>query len=174
MTLSTQVDSAAINMSLAWADVTHSMDNFSLRTAPAITMGYRSNLAIADNLSWSLDAQLPLAFGELKVGTDGNLSSHDSTITNPSNAMFQLLNFNGTQRDILGLFAELNGDIGDWGYQAGLRQNRTSLDSGEVTSSGMMGMMSNAANMLAMQFNQADRSLEYNPTDLVHKLTRSL
>jgi iron complex outermembrane receptor protein len=174
MTLSSQVNGAAINMSLAWADVTHSMDNFSLRTAPAMTMGYRSNLAIADNLSWSLDAQLPLAFGELKIGTDGNLSSHDSTITNPSNAMFQLLNFNGTQRDILGLFAELNGDIGDWGYQAGLRQNRTSLDSGEVTSSGMMGMMSNAANMLAMQFNQADRSLDYNTTDLVLKFNRSL
>ena len=34
MTLSTQVNDAAINMSLAWADVTHSMDNFSLRTSP--------------------------------------------------------------------------------------------------------------------------------------------
>jgi len=174
MTLSTQVDNATINMSLAWADVTHSMDNFSLRTAPAMTMDYRSNLATADNLSWSLNAQLPLAFGELKIGTDGNLSSHDSTITNPSNVMFQLLNFNGTQRDILGLFAELNGDIGDWGYQAGVRQNRTSLNSGEVTSSGMMGMMGNAANMLAMQFNQADRNLDYDTTDLVLKFNRSL
>ena len=174
MTHSTQVDNATINMSLAWADVTHSMDNFSLRTAPAMTMDYRSNLATADNLSWSLNAQLPLAFGELKIGTDGNLSSHDSTITNPSNVMFQLLNFNGTQRDILGLFAELNGDIGDWGYQAGVRQNRTSLNSGEVTSSGMMGMMGNAANMLAMQFNQADRNLDYDTTDLVLKFNRSL
>ena len=102
MTLSTQVDSTAINISLAWADVTHSMDNFSLRTAPAMTMGYRSNLATADNLSWSLDAQLLLSFGELKIGTDGNLSSHNSTISNPTNAMFQLLNFNDTQRHILG------------------------------------------------------------------------
>ena len=174
MTLSTQVDSAAINMSLAWADVTHSMDNFSLRTAPAITMGYRSNLATADNLSWSLDAQLPLAFGELKIGSDGNLSNHDSTIINPTNGMFQLLNFNGTEREILGLFAELNGDIGDWGYQAGIRQNRITLDSGEVSSSGMMGMMGDAVNMLAMQFNQADRNLDYDTTDLVLKLNRSL
>ena len=174
MTLSTQVDSAAINMSLAWADVTHSMDNFSLRTTPAMGMDYRSNLATADNLSWSLNAQLPLAFGELKIGTDGNLSSHDSTISNPNNAMFQLLNFNRTQRDILGLFAELNGDIGDWGYQAGIRQNRTSLDSDEVTSSGIMGMMGNAANTLAIQFNQADRSLDYDTTDLVLKFNRSL
>jgi iron complex outermembrane receptor protein len=174
MTLSTQVDSTAINISLAWADVTHSMDNFSLRTAPAMTMGHRSNLATADNLSWSLDAQLPLPFGELKVGTDGNLSSYDSTITNPTNGIFQLLNFNATQRDIIGLFAELNGDIGDWGYQAGIRQNRITMNSGDVSSSGMMAMMGDAANMLAMQFNQADRNLNYDTTDLVLKFNRSL
>ena len=173
MTLSTDLNGTSINMAVAWADVTHSMDNFSLRTAPAMTMGYRSNLATADNLSWSLDAQLPLAFGELKVGTDGNLSSHNSTITNPTNGMFELLNFNATQRDILGLFAELNGDIGDWGYQAGIRQNRISLDSGDVSSSGMMAMMGDTANMLAMQFNQADRNLNYDTTDLVVKLNRS-
>jgi iron complex outermembrane receptor protein len=174
MTLSTQVDSTAINMSLAWADVTHSMDNFSLRAAPPMTMGYRSNLATADNLSWSLDAQLPLSFGDVKIGTDGNLSSHNSTITNPTNGMFQLLNFNDTQRDILGLFAELNGDIDDWGYQAGIRQNRITLDSGDVNSSGMMAMMGDAANMLAMQFNQADRNIDYDTTDLVLKLNRTL
>jgi iron complex outermembrane receptor protein len=174
MTLNSQLDKARINLSLATADVTHSMNNFSLRTAPAMEMGYRTNLATADNLSWSLNAQLPLAFGELKIGTDGNLSSHDSTISNPTNAMFQLLNFNGTERDIIGLFAELNGDIGDWGYQAGIRQNRTTLETGEVASSGMMGMMGSAANMLAMQFNQADRKLDYSSTDLVLKLNRSL
>ena len=174
MTLSTDANGTEINMSLAWADVTHSMDNFSLRTAPAMGMGYRSNLATADNLSWSLDAQLPLTFGELKIGTDGNLSSHDSTISNPNNGMFELVNFNATQRDILGLFAELTGDIGDWGYQAGIRQNRTSLESGEVSSSGMMEMMGNTANMLAMQFNQADRNLDYNSTDLVLKFNRIL
>ncbi|MDC0088910.1 TonB-dependent receptor, partial [Porticoccaceae bacterium] len=174
MTLSTQVDSTAINISLAWADVTHSMDNFSLRTATAMTMGYRSNLATADNLSWSLDAQLLLSFGELKIGTDGNLSSHNSTISNPTNAMFQLLNFNDTQRHILGLFAELDGDIGAWGYQAGIRQNRITMDGGDVSSSGMMAMMGDVANMLAMQFNQADRNLNYDTTDLVLKLNRSL
>ena len=179
MTLSTDLNGTylngtSINMAVAWADVTHSMDNFSLRTAPPMTMSYRSNLATADNLSWSLDAQLPLSFGELKVGTDGNLSSHDSTITNPTNEMFQLLNFNATQRDTLGLFAELNGDIGDWGYQAGIRQNRITMNSGDVSSSGMMAMMGDAANMLAMQFNQADRNLNYDTTDLVLKFNRSL
>ena len=174
MTLRTDVKGTDINMAVAWADITHSMDNFSLRTSPAMAMAYRSNLATADNFSWSLDAQLPLALGELKIGTDGNLSSHDSTISNPNSAMFQLLNFNGTQRDILGLFAELNGDIGDWGYQAGIRQNHTTFDSGEVSSSGMMAMMGNAASMLAMRFNQAERNLDYNTTDLVLKLNRTL
>jgi iron complex outermembrane receptor protein len=170
----TDLSGTSINMAVAWADVTHSMDNFSLRAAPPMTMGYRSNLATADNLSWSLDTQLPLSFGELKIGTDGNLSSHDSTITNPTNAMFQLLNFAGTQRDILGLFAELNGDMGNWGYQAGIRQNRITLDSSTVSSSGMMAMMGDPANMLAMQFNQADRNLDYDTTDVVLKLNRSL
>ena len=172
--VNTEINSARINMAVAWADVTHSMDNFSLRTAPSMNMAYRSNLATADNLSWSLDVQLPLAFAELKIGTDGNLSSHDSIISNPNNAMFELLNFNDSQRDILGLFAELNSNIGDWQYQAGIRHNRIAMDSGEVASSGMMAMMGDAASMLAMQFNQADRKLDYNTTDLVLKFNRTL
>ena len=48
------------------------------------------------------------------------------------------------------------------------------MDGGDVSSSGMMAMMGDVANMLAMQFNQADRNLNYDTTDLVLKLNRSL
>jgi len=174
LTLKTQQNNADINMSLSWADVAHGMDNFSLRKKPAMTMGYRSNTASADNIAWSLDVQLPIAVGELKLGSDGNLTSHNSLITNPENALFQVRNFIDSERNSIGVFAELNGDLVDWGYQVGIRHNRITLDSDEVGASGMMGMMASSANMLAMQFNGADRSLQHNINDMVIKLNHAL
>ena len=127
-----------LNMAVSWADVDHGMDNFSLRKKPAMTMKYRHNQANAENLAWSIDAQLPVSAGELKLGTDGNLQSHNSVITNPKNAMFEVKNFTDSERDNLGVFAELNGNFNQWNYQVGVRHNRIELISGNVSASGMM------------------------------------
>jgi iron complex outermembrane receptor protein len=127
-----------LNMAVSWADVDHGMDNFSLRKIVDNPMKYRHNQANAENLAWSIDAQLPVTAGELKLGTDGNLQSHNSVITNPKNAMFEVKNFTDSERDNLGVFAELNGNFNQWNYQVGVRHNRIELNSGNVSASGMM------------------------------------
>ena len=127
-----------LNMAVSWADVNHGMDNHSLRKNPAMTMKYRHNQANAENLAWSIDAQLPISLGELKLGTDGNLQSHNSAITNPTNNDFKVQNFTDSERDSLGVFAQLNGNFEQWSYQIGVRHNRIKLDSGTVSAAGMM------------------------------------
>ena len=170
--LSTEINDIKIFADLAWADVVHSMDNHSLRQPPMMTMGYRTNLATAENLSWTFKAVLPIDQASLTLGTDGNLADHNSVINNPENGMFQLVNFNQIERDSLGIFAELKGQLPNrWNYEAGLRFNQIDLLAGEVSAAGMMG--SNAST-LAAAFNTQDRDISHNNTDLVIKLSRAL
>ena len=89
--LSTEINDIKIFADLAWADVVHSMDNHSLRQPPMMTMGYRTNLATAENLSWTFKAVLPIDQASLTLGTDGNLADHNSVINNPENGMFELV-----------------------------------------------------------------------------------
>jgi iron complex outermembrane receptor protein len=189
-----------LNLAIAWANVNHGMDNHSLRKKPPITMKYRHNQADAENLSWSLNTLLPLTAVELKLGIDGNRQSHDSLITNPTNDHFELKNFVDSERDSLGVFAELNGNQNRWNYQVGYRHNRIELNSAKVGAMGMMGSdmsgmghmkmdmghmdmgmednvcstMHDCANELATAFNQADRTLNHNTNNLVIKLNRGL
>lgn len=181
------------NMAVAWADVDHGMDNHSLRKKPAMTMKYRHNQANAENLSWSLDALLPLTIGELKLGADSNLQTHNSRITNPENTHFEVKNFIDSERESLGIFAELNGNYNHWNYQVGYRHNRIQLISDEVGAMGMMGSnmsdghmgmdgmgnsvclsMHDCANKLAITFNHANRSLNHNTNNWVIKLNRAI
>jgi iron complex outermembrane receptor protein len=188
--LSSNLDSSLVNrlnIALSWADVDHGMDNYSLRTQPA--MGPRHNQANAENLSWSVDAQLPLATSELKLGVDGNDQSHNSVVTNPEAHNFKINNFVESERDSLGVFAELSGNHDKWNYQVGYRHNRIELNSEEVGA--MMGMdhssmsmpmsmgmpcegMHSCANQLSDAFNQSDRSINFNTNNLVVKLNRAL
>jgi iron complex outermembrane receptor protein len=96
-------------------------------------------------------------------------------ISNPQNPIFNLLNFNQVERDSLGLFAQFNGNAAMvWNYQIGIRHNQVNLRAGQVSASGMMGMMATNANMLAMAFNNSDRDISHNNTDLVLKISRGL
>jgi iron complex outermembrane receptor protein len=193
-----------LNFAIAWADVNHGMDNHSLRKKPPMTMKYRHNQADAENLSWSLDTLLPLTAGELKLGLDSNRQTHDSLITNATNDHFEVKNFVDSERDSLGIFAELNGNQNRWNYQVGYRHNRIELNSATVGAMGMMGSimsgmghmkmdmghmdmgidtgmessvcstMHDCASELATAFNQAVRSLNHNTNNLVVKLNRAL
>ncbi|MDB2649614.1 TonB-dependent receptor [Porticoccaceae bacterium] len=190
-----------LNLAIAWANVNHGMDNHSLRKQPPMTMKYRHNQADAENLSWSLDTLLPLTASELKLGIDSNRQSHDSLITNPTNDHFKVKNFVDSERDSLGVFAELSGNHHSWDYQVGYRHNRIELNSAKVGAMGMMGSdmsgmghmdmdmgmgmgmgmnnnvcstMHDCANELANAFNQADRTLNHNTNNLVIKLNRAL
>ena len=187
--LSSNLDSSLVNrlnIALSWADVDHGMDNYSLRAQPA--MGPRHNQANAENLAWSVDAQLPLATSELKLGVDGNDQSHNSVVTNPEAHEFKINNFVDSERDSLGVFAELSGNHDKWNYQVGYRHNRIELNSEEVGA--MMGMhhstsmsmpmegpcagMQSCANELSDEFNQSERSINFNTNNLVVKLNRAL
>jgi iron complex outermembrane receptor protein len=173
------------------------MDNHSLRKQPPMTMKYRHNQADAENLSWSIDTLLPLTAGELKLGIDSNRQSHDSLITNPTNDHFEVNNFVDSERDSLGVFAELSGNQNRWNYQVGYRHNRIELNSAKVVAKGMMGSdmsgmghmdmamdmgmednvcstMHDCASELATAFNQADRTLNHDTNNLVVKLNRAL
>ena len=186
-----------LNMAISWTDVDHGMDNYSLREKPAMMMKYRHNQADAENIAWSFDAQLASSLGDLKLGTDGNFQNHTSVITNPTNSEFQVKNFNHSERDTLGVFAELSGNYEQWSYQVGIRHNQINLNSGTVSAEGMMngnmdmdmdmdmgmgmGMdnnpcqgMQSCANALSVAFNQSQRSLKFNTNDWVIKLNRAL
>ena len=184
-----------LNMAVSWTDVDHGMDNYSLREKPAMMMKYRHNQADAENIAWSFDAQLASSLGDLKLGTDGNFQNHKSVITNPTNSEFQVKNFNHSERDNLGVFAELSGNYEQWSYQVGIRHNQINLNSGTVSAEGMMngnmdmgmgmgmgmGMdnnpcqgMQSCANALSDAFNQSQRSLKFNTNDWVIKLNRAL
>jgi iron complex outermembrane receptor protein len=179
-----------LNMSLSWADVDHGMDNYSLRAQPG--MGPRHNQANAEKLAWSVDAQLPLTTSELKLGLDGNNQSHNSVVTNPEAHHFKIDNFVDSERDSLGVFAELSGNHEKWNYQLGFRHNRIELNSDEVDA--MMGHMhmgdmhdamsamhtkpcdgmQSCATQLSDAFNQSDRSINFNTNNLVIKLNSAL
>ena len=192
-----------LNMAVSWTDVDHGMDNYSLREKSAMMMKYRHNQADAENIAWSFDAQLASSLGDLKLGTDGNFQNHNSVITNPTNSEFQVKNFNHSERDNLGVFAELSGNYEQWSYQVGIRHNQINLNSGTVSAEGMMngnmdmdmdtsmdmgmgmgmgmGMennpcqgMQSCANALSDAFNQSQRSLKFNTNDWVIKLNRAL
>lgn len=187
-----------LSMAVSWADVDHGMDNHSLRAKPTMTMKYRHNQANAKNIAWSFDAQLGTSLGELKLGTDGDFQSHNSIITNPNNPEFKIQNFTHSERDNLGVFAELNGNFEQWSYQVGIRHNRIELNSGPAGAEGMMngnmnnGMssmsndmpmgidhtscqgMQSCASILSGVFNQSSRSINFNTNDLVLKLNRAV
>ncbi len=145
------------NMSVAWADVDHGMDNHSLRKKPPMTMKYRHNQANAENLSWSLDTLLSITAGELKLGIDSNHQTHNSLITNPENLHFEVKNFIDSERDNLGVFAEINGNHNSWNYQVGYRHNRIELNSATVGAMGMMG--SNMSDMGHMDMGHMDMGM---------------
>lgn len=170
-------DDIVLSGNLSYNHVDHGMDNFSQRTAPMPAM-FRQNKATAHNTAWSLQAKLPLAIGSsegfLTVGTDGNETVHDSTITNPNNAIFEVKNFEEVERDSYGVFTEWEGNVGNWKVETGIRYTRVSMDSGDVSASGMMGMMGVNAGILAANFNNGDLDEDYHNVDLVLNASREL
>lgn len=162
---------------ISYNHVDHGMDNFSQRPAPMPSM-FRQNNATAHNTAWSLQAKWPLSIGSsdgvLTFGTDGNETIHDSTITNPNNGMFEIKNFEDVERDSYGVFTEWEGNLANWQIETGIRYTRVSMDSGDVSVSGMMGMMGLNAGLLATSFNGADLDKDYHNVDLVFNARREL
>jgi len=152
-----------LNAKLFYNKVEHLMDNFSLRGAPMPPM-HRANYAEGEASGIELSAERDWRDGVLNFGVDADFNEHDSDISNPTDGSFFVVNFNDVQRDRLGAFVEWETPVDDvWSYDLGLRASQVDAEAGEVGSS--MGM----ADMLANNFNSADRDLDWTLVDAVAK-----
>ena len=144
--------SLAIEARVHYNDVVHTMDNFSLREAPAPMM-HRLNNATGSGSQFYLAGTLENGESAFVFGVDGIVASHESVITNPNNEMFRVDNFIDVERDLLGAFAEAQIDVVNGALELGLRYNHVSTNAGDVAAMGMMGMMGNLVGQLAAAFN---------------------
>ena len=175
----TIVGRSQIDVALGYSDVDHGMDNFSLRTPPPSPMGFRSTRALGDGYQWRIGSQTTFDRGELRIGLDGETSSHTATIRNPNVAPFQIENFNNADRDVVGFYGQWNQLIGNIDIEFGMRVNHIELSSGEVSANipamnPMMQMMGMSATTLADAFNAGDRNPSHTNVDTVLKVGRAL
>jgi len=161
-------DGISLNLRAGWNDVEHLMDNFGLRQPPA-PMAQRQNFATGAGGQVSADADFALAASLLRIGIDTSAANHEATITNPNNAMFRVDNFVDVTRDVTSAFIEWQRDTRRGDLELGLRAKRVDANAGEVSASGMMGPMGTNVDLLADDFNAADRDLTWDSVDAVVK-----
>ena len=129
------------------------------------------------------------SLGEIAFGVDGYLATHDSVISNPSDAMFEVVNFNNVQDDRFGIFTEWQNQYGQTDVQFGVRVKHAIANADEVNTSmanmpmagmtpnmedkhsgmgNMNGMpsMAELARDLEDDFNNADRKISDTNVDI--------
>ncbi|HBY87796.1 MAG TPA: TonB-dependent receptor, partial [Colwellia sp.] len=129
--------------SVGYLDADHGMTNFLMRAHDP--MKKRRNTALADTTDFKFVLNREFSFGELSFGVDGYLATHDSVITNPTNAMFEVVNFNNVQDDRFGFFTEWQNQYGQTTVQFGVRIKHAISNADEV--SGNMAMNMSDMNM---------------------------
>ncbi|MEW5011381.1 MAG: TonB-dependent receptor [Cycloclasticus sp.] len=155
----------SLDVSYYYQDMRHLMNNFSLRSNAAMMNMYRQNKTSVDGAGLSAVYHMPISGGGLALGLEGDQSNHDAKITDPTNGMFYVDNFNGVERDRYSLFAEWVGDIGnDLELETGLRYTRVEMDAASVDSS-MAGMMPPVASLRdsfnASELSQTDHNWDF-------------
>jgi iron complex outermembrane receptor protein len=154
-----------LSAALYGSELDHGMSNYHLRQAPAPGL-WRRNTASSDNLGFNLRASFSDAAGAWSAGLDGFSERHDSDIDNPNQPMFFVVNFNGAEREVLGLFVERQQEWGErWRGEFGVRYNRVTMDADEVDGTPAAAMP--AAQALRDAFNSADRRQADDNIDLV-------
>lgn len=152
---------------IAYTDVDHLMDNYSLRPSP---LQQRFSRAESRGWSYKLTASRALALGELLIGADGNLTDEDATIFDPNNAGFFVDNFNAVERNRYGFFAEWRAQFAKrWGSELGLRYTRVDMDAGPVDAASARAMA--GPRILRDRFNSADRNKGDDNVDWVTQLS---
>ncbi|OUR86373.1 TonB-dependent receptor [Cycloclasticus sp. 44_32_T64] len=142
-------DSRSLEVSYYYQDMRHLMNNFTLRTAGMVMQ----NLTTVDGGGLSAVYQVPLSGGELSLGLEGDLSTHDATAT-----MFGMMDmdttiFKGAERNRYSVFGEWKGVVQQGlELEMGLRYTQVEMGSDEVSSD--MGMLSG----LVSSFNASDLS----------------
>ena len=154
---------------LGYNDVDHVMDNFALRTPPEMPARFRQNRALGNGSNAALSLAWQRGDYLVTTGVDGRFATHDSVITNPNNAAFEIQNFTDVSRDLVSAFAVISSADNRASWEAGLRYSHVAADAGEVSAAGMMAMMGMNAGELAARFNAADRSRTFDNVDAVAK-----
>jgi len=119
--------------SLGYLDADHGMTNFEMRSHDP--MKKRRNTALADTTDFKFVLNRDFSLGEIAFGFDGYLATHDSVITNPSDAMFEVVNFNNVQDDRFGIFTEWKNTYGQTDVQFGVRVKHAISNADEVNTS---------------------------------------
>ncbi len=144
---------------------THQMDNFTLRPPPR-PMGVPRFRFIDNELDsggYRLMLTIPeIASGDLKLGVDGDLATHNALVQDPTNAGFFITAFSDAEINRYAAFVEWDGRFGDdWGLELGLRYNRIEMDAGNVGTS----LPPPPAQLLATRFNSRSKKKTNNNVD---------
>ena len=129
--------------SLGYLDADHGMTNFLMRAHDP--MKKRRNTALADTTDFKFVLNRELSFGDLSLGEiafgiDGYLATHDSVITNPSNAEFEVINFNNVKDDRFAFFTEWQNQFAATTVQFGVRVKHAKANADEVYGNMAMNM----------------------------------
>lgn len=147
----------SLEMSYYYQDMRHLMNNFTLRPNGVSSGKERQNLTTVDGGGLSAVYHMPLSDGRLSLGLEGDQSIHDGFITNPTNAMFGVDNFNGAERNRYSGFAEWEGTVQEGlELEVGVRYTKVDMDSDNVNHH-MAGANANIAT-LRDGFNNSDLS----------------
>ncbi|ORU94665.1 MAG: TonB-dependent receptor [Cycloclasticus sp. symbiont of Poecilosclerida sp. M] len=154
-----------------YQDMRHWMDNFTLRPN-GIMMGMEREIQTeVDGGGLSLVYHTPLAAGNLSLGLEGDQSTHDTFVSDPTSAFF-VDNFNGVERDRYSVFTEWEGSIGNGlDLEAGIRYTRINMDAGDVD---IIAMAPPPALALRTAFNAEDRSVSDDNWDVSIVATQEL
>jgi len=145
---------------LGYQDASHTMDNFSQRLNMMPAM-HRFNTAKAK----TLDYALRMRNDSWLLALEGFDASHDSTITNPSQPMFKVANFNQVQDARHSALLQWSSNLSGQSHTVGLRVKHNSSDAGDVASS--MAMMSEPVKALQNEFNGQEKHVSDVTADLV-------
>ncbi|WP_286234547.1 TonB-dependent receptor [Thalassotalea sediminis] len=148
-----------LSWQLGFIDADHKMDNFQQRMNMMPTM-HRSNHAQSETTSFTIDWKN----NAWTLGFDGYQSTHDATITNPNNMMFNIANFNNIKDKKISLFGEYQQHYLAHTVTLGARVKRISAKADNV--SHHMAMMNPTIKELVTSFNQGDRHQNDTNTDL--------
>ena len=124
--------------SLGYLDADHDMTNFLMRAHNP--MKKRRNTALADTTDFKFVLNREFSFGELSFGIDGYLAAHDSIITNPTNDMFEVVNFNNVTDDRFAFFTEWKNTYRQTTFQLGVRVKHAKSNADEVNGNMAMNM----------------------------------
>lgn len=193
--IQSELSDVTLSVRLFHADIAHGMNNFILREAPDFSQLPLPPFAAddkrlvgvrADATGLVATAALDVRGGQFIAGVDGNFEAHTAVVTDPDFGPFFVNNFNDSDQDRVGLFAEWFGDIGlNWSMELGARYTQVESSTGLVDAFPARladmdpatfppGTPPFAVKLLRDRFNAQDRSVSDDNVDVVLEFERQI